>query len=169
MINGCIRGEYLAQNYLFKKYSPKVFYICRKYSKSYEDAQDSFQEAFIKIYKYISSYRGTGSFEGWVSKIAKTTSVKKYSNLRSKKEIILNIPEEFPENFESPSVFNKLEIKHVNSIVETLPIGYKTVLELYMDGYKHDEISTLLGIKAATSRSQLAKARRMLTEKINKN
>ena len=69
--------------------------------------------------------------------------------------------------------FNNIEsqfsVDDIQSLIDSLPDGYKMIFNLYcIEGFKHQEIATLLNISEGTSKSQLSHARKMLQEQINK-
>src|ERR1035437_10584586 len=78
LIKGCIQGERISQNKLYEKYSAKMFAVCFRYSRSREDAEDTFHEGFMKVFENIKSFKGEGSFEGWVRRIMVNTAINKY-------------------------------------------------------------------------------------------
>jgi RNA polymerase sigma-70 factor (ECF subfamily) len=140
--------------------------ICRRYAGDHAEAEDMLQEAFIRIFRFINQYQSTGSFEGWIKKIT----------VRSCLQILQNKKVRFSELTEShqeiqtsvPEIISDLDADEILRQISYLPVGYRLVFNLYvMEGYSHQEIGKVLKIKAATSRSQLSKARRMLQEKIN--
>lgn len=169
IIIGCLEENERAQQFLYKKYHPRVSYICKKYFKDPHEAKDASQETFIKVFKFLKSFRGEGSFEGWITRIAINTSLKKIKSLKLKREIIEKCSEEEHQVFESPAIVSELSVKEIKSVIKGLPKGYKTVFELYSLGYSHTEISGFLKIDSGTSRSQLSKARKMIAKNLNKN
>lgn len=61
-----------------------------------------------------------------------------------------------------------LNVKEINKHIANLPDGYRTIFNLYeLEGYKHNEIATLLNISEQTSRSQLHKAKKYLQKKLS--
>jgi RNA polymerase sigma factor (sigma-70 family) len=75
LIRGCIAKNRKMQEILYRRYSPKMFALCLRYSSNSDDAQDLLQEGFIKVFKYLDKYRFDGSFEGWMRKIFVNTSI----------------------------------------------------------------------------------------------
>jgi RNA polymerase sigma-70 factor (ECF subfamily) len=70
---------------------------------------------------------------------------------------------------QAEDVFMNLHVEELNKLIENLPIGYKTVFNLYaIEGYSHQEIAEMLGIQEGTSKSQLSRARGLLQQKLNK-
>lgn len=152
-----------AQEELYHMFSGKFFTLCLKYSSNFEQAKDNLQEGFIKIFQNISQYKGRGTFEGWMTRIMINTALKEYQN----KSLFLSITE---ENLEEPEVEideEQISVDFLIQIIQELPERYRLVFNLYsMDGYTHQEIADLLKISVGTSKSNLARARLKLKERI---
>ncbi|MDR0507818.1 MAG: sigma-70 family RNA polymerase sigma factor [Dysgonamonadaceae bacterium] len=168
LIAGCKRKEALARKKLYERYAPAMLGLCIRYVKERETAQDILQEGFIKIFTKIGEYSGTGSFEAWMKKVFVTTALE---YLRQTKVWRSNVSlEDYNENMIDHfdiSMAAKLSADEILRHVNELPDGFRTVFNLYaIEGYSHAEIADMLGIKEASSRSQLARARSLLQTKI---
>ncbi len=166
LIKGCIEGDRRMQKQLYDQFSPKMYAVCLRYMGNADDAQDILQEGFIKIYKNLERFRGDGSFEGWIRRIFVNTAIEQ---IRKKKlNVSLSEREETIE-FKTVSAIENINEKDLLNIVRELSPGYRSVFNLYVvEGYSHKEISDLLGISEGTSKSQLARARMILQEKIKR-
>ena len=165
LIKGCLKNKGDSQRELFRRFAPRLFTVCRQYARFDHDAEDILQDAFLRIFDKLGSFRGEGSLEGWMRKITVQTALKKYQKIRYEKEQagLGEIPE--PGHF--PEVFSQLHEEELLRLVRSLPMGYRMVFNLYaIEGYSHQEIAHELGIGESTSRSQLAKARYMLQKQI---
>jgi RNA polymerase sigma factor (sigma-70 family) len=167
LIQACVQQHAASQKEVFERYSSKMLGVSYRYARSAEDAQDILQEAFIKVFNKIHQYKFEGSFEGWIRKIVVNTALKKYTLNRYKHEINVHVQSEQEEIYLEPTAYASLTQKEIMDLVNQLPQGYKLVFNLYVvEGYQHEEIAAMLGIQAATSRSQLVKARNMLQKQI---
>jgi len=168
IIKGCISGKPEAQEALYKKYSGKFFGVSLRYTKDYSAAEDVLQEAFIKIFNHISSYKGTGSFEGWMRRILINTALerfRKHFQLYPISDI-----DESDSSFNYDNVLNDISVKDLLGLIQELPPAYKMVFNLYaIDGYSHKEIGDILNISIGTSKSNLSRARKLLQLKVNKH
>lgn len=163
IIKGCKQQDRNAQEKLYHQFSAKFFTICLKYSSSYEQAKDNLQEGFLKIFQNISQYRGKGKFEGWMTRIMINTALKEYQ----KKSIFLAVNEEILEEPEVEFEEEQISVDFLIQIIQELPDRYRLVFNLFaMDGYSHKEISEMLKISEGTSKSNLARARFKLKERI---
>ena len=163
LILRCKEMDRKAQEDLYNRFSGKFFTLCLKYSSNVEQAKDNLQEGFIKIFQNISQFKGKGTFEGWMTRIIINTALKGYQN----KSLFLSITE---ENLEEPEVEideDQVSVDFLIQIIQELPERYRLVFNLYsMDGYTHQEIADLLKITVGTSKSNLARARLKLKERI---
>ena len=164
----CLNNNRKAQNILYKKYSPKLFGTCLRYSKNNTDAEDILQEGFIKIFRYLKDFRNEGHFEGWMRKIMVTTALNFYKrkNLLNKEvdPDFVNAP-----SMSIPDVISLLSSEELLSMIQELPDGYRMVFNLNtIEGYSHKEIGEIMNISINTSKSQLSRARNSLQNKINK-
>lgn len=167
LIERSLKGDRVSQRDLFNMYSAKMLAVCNRYARHSAEAEDMFQEGFIKVFTNLSKYTGEGSFEGWVRRIMINTSLKSIAKLSFKNENIGLEDYHEKDNKLSPEVFSKLSVDDLMTLVNDLPEGYKLVFNLYaIEGYSHKEIAEMLKVEVSTSRSQLVKARRMLQRKI---
>lgn len=165
LIQGCIRGDRRIQRELYDRFAPKMYGVCLRYAGNAEEAEDILQEGFIKVFKKISSYRGEGSFEGWVRRIFVNTAIEYYR----KKTYLQPITEHEENTVEGKylSVLDNLAEKDIIKLVQQLSPGYRTVFNMYVvEGYTHKQIAELLGISEGTSKSQLSRAKQILQDMV---
>ena len=164
MLAGCLKNNAAAQEALYNRFSPRMLGVCYRFAKNREDAEDMLQEGFIKVFTQMFQYRNEGALEGWIRRIIVHTCInilKKNKKFSDSVDIIhansLHVKEEM-----IPSI---MQAKQVVECIRMLPIGYRTVLNLYaIEGFSHKEISMMLDIEESTSRSQYTRAKAMLEE-----
>ncbi len=164
MLAGCLQNNAASQDALYCRFSPRMLGVCYRFAKNREDAEDMLQEGFIKIFSQIHQYRGEGALEGWIRRIIVHTCInalKKNKKFSESVDIIyassIGIREEA-----IPSI---MQAKEVVECIRLLPLGYRTVLNLYaIEGYSHKEIGNMLDIEESTSRSQYTRAKTMLED-----
>ncbi|MEO6916105.1 MAG: sigma-70 family RNA polymerase sigma factor [Chitinophagaceae bacterium] len=164
ILQGCLRNEPLAQRELYNGYSPKMLAVCYRFGHNREDAEDMLQEGFIKIFSQIHTFRNQGSFEGWIRRIIVHTCI---NNLKKNKKFNENVDIMYATSVQvrEESVPSIVQAKQVVECIRLLPLGYKTVLNLYaIEGYSHKEIAEMLEIEESTSRSQYTRAKQMLED-----
>jgi RNA polymerase sigma-70 factor (ECF subfamily) len=164
LIENCIKQDAKAQSQLYKQFASKLFSLCLKYSKNYAEAEDNLHDAFITVFSKIDQYNNKGSFEGWLKRIAINTSLQRYRENVGVFDIV-NEGNIADVNVEIDD--EGLSIDFLLKIIQELPDRYRLVFNLYvLDGYSHVEISGLINISTGTSKSNLARARLILKEKI---
>jgi len=164
LLAGCLKNNATAQEALYSRFSPRMLGVCYRFAKNREDAEDMLQEGFIKVFTQMHQYRGEGALEGWIRRIVVHTCInilKKNKKFSESLDIIhassVRINEEL-----IPSI---MQAKQVVECIRMLPLGYRTVLNLYaIEGFSHREIAGLLDIEESTSRSQYTRAKAMLEE-----
>lgn len=168
LVNECIKGNPIAQKKLFEKFAPKMLFVCKRYCKEQEDAEDVLQEGFIKIFAYLEKYKHEGSFEGWMRRIFVNCCLdflrkqKALGDISSLDDIAYKTQDESSHN-------QSLEVEDLLNIILKLPKGYQVVFNLFaIEGYTHKEISELLGISEDTSKSQYFRARAFLKNYLEK-
>ncbi len=161
LIEGCRKENKACQYALFQRYAGKMLTVCRRYARHQMEAEDWLQDAFVKIFDNIGKFKGHGSLEGWIRRIVINTALKQLGKASFKKEE-LGI-EQLDAPFLEPSALEHLHEEELLNLISNLPEGYRIVFNLHaIEGFSHREIAELLGIEESTSRSQLAKARKLL-------
>ncbi|HEY1017642.1 MAG TPA: sigma-70 family RNA polymerase sigma factor [Sediminibacterium sp.] len=162
IITGCLHNDPAAQRELYNRYSPKMLSVCYRFGQSREDAEDMLQEGFIKVFTQIHTFQNKGAFEGWIRRIIVHTCInflKKHKKFNESVDLAyansLQVKEETV-----PSI---MQARQIIECIRLLPIGYRTVLNLYaLEGYSHKEIGAMLDIEESTSRSQYTRSKAML-------
>ena len=169
IIEGCARHERKAQKLLYDKYSRYLLGVCMRYASDKAEAEDILQDSFLKIFFSIKDFSGTGSFIGWLRKVAVNTAITYYhKNLKYRYHVDIDeyVAVEAGTNSFEEDLFTSEELYIV---LNELPAGYRMVFNLYaIEGYKHKEIAEILGIDTNTSKSQYSRAKAVLRCKLEK-
>ena len=155
------------QEALYRRYAAKMYGVCLRYAGNTEEAEDILQEGFIKVYNKMSSYRGDGSFEGWIRRIFVNTAIEHFR----KKTYLQPITEMEENTVEGKylSVLDSLAEKDIIQLVQQLSPGYRTVFNMYViEGYTHKQIAEAMGISEGTSKSQLSRAKQILQDLVKR-
>jgi RNA polymerase sigma-70 factor (ECF subfamily) len=165
LIKKAVAGNRNAQRILYEKHAPKMLSVCRQYIKDLHFAEDVMIGGFVKVFKKLNQYRNDGSFEGWIRRIMIHEAI---SYLRKNQFVVFD-SDVYEHSSNDELIFDSsLNVEHIQVLIDALPEGYRMVFVLYaIEGYKHNEIATLLNISESTSRTQLYKARKQLQEKIS--
>jgi len=167
IIEGCARHDRKAQQVLYDKYSRFLLGVCLRYAVDKSEAEDILQESFLKIFFNIKDFSGTGSFIGWLRKIAVNTAITYYhKNLKFRYHI--EIEDYMSVEVGAVSFEEDLYTsEELYKVLNELPAGYRMVFNLYaVEGYKHKEIAEMLGIDTNTSKSQYSRAKAVLRDKL---
>jgi RNA polymerase sigma factor (sigma-70 family) len=164
MLAGSKKNNASSQEELYNHFSPRMLGVCYRFAKNREDAEDMLQEGFIKVFSQLHQYRNEGALEGWIRRIIVHTCInilKKNKKFSESVDIIHAKTIHTKEDY-IPSI---MQAKQVVECIRLLPLGYRTVLNLYaLEGYSHREIGHLLEIEESTSRSQYTRAKAMLED-----
>lgn len=163
LIQECQQNSIRAQEQLYKLLAPKMFAACLKYSRNRPDAQDNLQDGFLLIFQKIGQFQFKGSFEGWAKRVMINNVLQRYRSEGIFELVSENMPDVADVEIESDDI----SMDYLLGIIQELPDRYRMVFNLYViDGYSHKEIAEMLSITDGTSKSNLARARMILKEKI---
>lgn len=164
LIHRCKKRDRKAQEQLYKLFCNKLYSVCLKYSRNKDEAQDNLQDSFVTIFNKIDQYGFKGSFEGWLKRITVNTVLQKYRN-----DGVFSIVNEVADEVEDVEIEDtEISLDYLLQIIQELPDRYRLTFSLYvLDGYSHKEIGKLLSITEGTSKSNLARARLILKDRID--
>jgi len=166
LIEGCRKGNRAFQKALYDRYCRKMLVVCLRYSKSTAEAEDILQEAFVKVFQGIRDFRQESKLETWITRIMVNTAL----NAQRKKLYLypmVDVQElDLPEDEVSIS---GIHFTQLIEMIQALPQGCQIVFNLFaIEGYSHKEIAEQLGISEGTSKSQFARAKSLLQQRLAK-
>jgi len=171
LIKECKEGSAAAQKWLFDHFADKMIMVCGRYVKQETDAEEVMLDGFFKFFKSISSfqYQGEAALFSWIKKIMINECL---MFLRNKNAFVITAESTAEHLPLQADILDKLNADEIYKLIVQLPVGYRTVFNLFaIEGMGHKEIAQLMGIAEGTSKSQLNKARqylqKMLTQKNN--
>lgn len=165
IIRLAIENNRSAQQKIYVKFCSKMLSVCRLYVKDIHQAEDIMITAFMKVFINLKNFEKKGSFEGWIRRIMVNECI---SHIRVRKKVSFIEDENYSEDSFN-NIESQISVEDIQSLIDGLPDGYKIIFNLYaIEGYKHQEIASMLGISEGTSKSQLSHARRTLKEQIVK-
>jgi RNA polymerase sigma factor (sigma-70 family) len=169
LVRGCQEQNPQAQAAFYNHYKRRLLGVCRRYAHTTFEAEDLFQEAFIKIFKYINNLKEPERVGLWVKSVLIRTAID-YFRKHNALYVYENEENEgdFTEKEDDFSILDVLEREQVLEIIHKMPEGYRLVVNLYLiDGYEHAEIAEMLGISIGTSKSQLSRAKQYLRTQLS--
>ena len=163
-------GVAAAFEYLYKAHWRRVYSLCLRMIRNPAEAEDLAQQAFMQLFRKISTFRGDSDFSTWLHRVT-VNIVLMHIRRRKPSDLPAGAVERFTADEESPSehgstdtsMYGAIERLNLMRAIRKLPRGYKQIFLMHdVIGYEHSEIAGLLGCSAGSSKSQLHKARRRL-------
>lgn len=167
IIKGCVKGDRNAQKALYDMHASRLLAICRRYTKSMEEAEDILQESFIKIFRNMENYRGDSRLGYWMKRITINTAL---NHQRSKLYLFPMVDvQDLPISTDKDFTLKDFKYGDLLHFIESLPDGCQVIFNLYaIEGFTHREIGEMLDLSEGTSKSQYARAKQLLREMIEK-
>lgn len=163
LIKGCIAGDRASQAKLYNMYCKKMMGVCMWYAKNREEAEEILQDGFMRVFKYLGTFSGAGSFEGWMRKTMVSAALTRYRNKITHLWPVVEFSSEYHDAYEEPLFIYQYDERELVKLIHTLSPAYRLVFNLYVfEGMKHREIAASLNISESTSKSNLADARKIL-------
>jgi RNA polymerase sigma-70 factor (ECF subfamily) len=169
LIEACKRGDQKAQFEIYRLYNAAMYNTTLRIVRDPDDAEDVMQEAFLKAFIKLKTYRGEVSFGAWLKRIVVNKALD-FLRLKREQTSIDQVGEleEITEE-DSEQVDVAYEAETIKKAIYALPEGYRIVLSLILlEGYDHEEVSGILNISNATSRTQYHRAKKKLIELLKK-
>ena len=161
LCQGCLEGHRLAQELLYRRHFPRLMPIALRYLNNQEEAVEVLNQAFLKIFSSIPSYKATGSFAGWMARIVFNTTIDFV-----RQRTIYRQRMDFESSADMPITTNAVDhlaAEDILALIQKLPANQRTIFNLYViDGYKHREIADMMNIDENTSKWHLSQARLQL-------
>lgn len=166
IIMGCLQGDRKCQELLYKAHYPVMIRICQRFANDLDEAGGLYNEAMLKVFNKIGQFNHDGSFEGWIKRIVINTCID-YSR-RVSRITYQPVHEMYQEPAPvMPEVYARLGAADIMQLVRELPKNTSLVFNLHiLEGYKHQEIASMLGISEGTSKWHLNEARKILKQKL---
>lgn len=169
LVERCKKGDPASQFELYRQYSKAMFNTALRIVGDRQQAEDMLQVAFVKIFRNLSSFRFESSLGSWMKRVVVNECIsevrkKRIWTVEAEDSVIAEPSEEFTSHD------NSLKVEQIKGAMKQLPDGYRIVFSLYLiEGYDHAEISEILSISEATSKSQLSRAKDKVRKIIEAN
>lgn len=165
------KGDRGAMKLIYDCYSRYLAATCSRYLPGESDLRDVLQDSFVKIFSSLDKFefRGEGSLKAWMRQVSVNEALKLIRRRKRNDtvEYKWDLPDTQEEDDPEPDVA-EVPPSVIQKMIQALPEGYRTVLNLYaFEEKSHKEIAGLLGISESTSASQLHRARALLARQIN--
>ena len=161
LIKKCIRQDRLAQRMLYEQYKNAMFSTAYRITSDYDLAHDAMQEAFIKVFRGLEKFRGTGTLGSWIKTIVVRAAIRAVQGLH------LHVEIEERNLGAEVSFDDDLTGQLLDELLLSLPDKCRVVFQLIeVEGYAHKEVAELVGVTTGTTKSQLHYAKSLLKEKL---
>ena len=172
LVVGCQQQQPRAQRAFYERYQARMLGVCVRYARTVAEAEDIFQEAFIKVFAHIHELAKPESADSWVKAVVVRTAINYYNrttcpqaNLTSYEAITAD-----PATDDHLHLLAGYDREALLNLLARLPDTYRLVVNLYLiEGYTHAEIAELLMIPEATARSRFSRGRQLLITYINQH
>ena len=166
LVIACLDGDAIAQRQLYRMYAAKMLGVCRRYVKTFEEAEDILQEGFITVFTKLQQFKMQGSLEGWIRRIMVSRAIEHYRKMA--RIFPVSDIEGIEEDLVSPDdVLSNISAAELLVMISELPPMHRMVFNLYIfEDMDHKEIGERLNIPVGTSKSNLFHARMMLRKRI---
>ena len=150
----------------YRMHIDKIYGLCLRMTGNVAEAEDCAQEAFIQAWNKLDRFRGDSVFATWLHRIAVNAVLGRMRKSKREHDRIQLAADTAPA---PASIADDGDLRDLSDAVDRLPEGARHVFVLYaVYGYSHDEASKMLGIAPGTSKAQLHRARRLLTQQLEK-
>jgi RNA polymerase sigma factor (sigma-70 family) len=171
LITRCRKGEQRAQLEIYEKYSKAMYNTAFRIIKDTAEAEDVMQEAFIKAFSKLDSFKGQSTFGAWLKRIVINLSINTYNRRKKYDEVAYKDEmknETFHEQYELlEEERNNAKVKIIMNALNHLKENYRIILSLhFIEGYDYDEICEILQISSANCRTTISRAKDQLRKKL---
>ena len=157
-------GDSLAFERLYKAHLPRIHGLIRRMAGP-KDADELAQDVFVRVWQKLGTFRGDSAFSTWLHRLAVNVVIERFRSAATRRLKLVDdgvVMESLPSRTERPD--RRLQL---DAALEHLPDGARQIFVLHdVEGYKHEEIATLLAISSGTSKAQLHRARMLLRKRL---
>jgi len=158
------RSDHRAFEALYRLHVGKIYGLCLRMTGNVSEAEDCTQDAFIQAWNKLGKFRGDSAFATWLHRIAVNTVLGRIRKSKREQDRIEVVADRAP----APLASNDSgDLRDLSEAINRLPAGARHVFVLHaVYGYSHDEAGRMLGIAAGTSKAQMHRARRLLSQQL---
>jgi RNA polymerase sigma-70 factor, ECF subfamily len=176
MVKRAQEGDADAFASLFHQHKARIYSVCLRMTNNTAEAEDLTQDAFLQVFRKLSTFRGDSALSTWLYRIAVNTVL-----MHFRKKALRQISLDEPYNQDAKTVrreYGSRDDRLTGSVdrialaraIKELPDGYRTIFLLHeVEGYEHQEIAELLDCSVGNSKSQLHKAKLRIRELLGRS
>lgn len=173
LITLCRAGNRNAQFEVYNRYYKPMYNTALRIVKDSHWAEDIMQEAFLKAFTKLDSFKGEVTFGAWLKKIVVNHSLDNYKKINKNAmqpldDVLYKVEDSAPESEHATLNIAQVKVQQVQQAINTLKENYRIVLTLlYIEGYDQAEISEILAITPGNCRTTISRAKESLLKKLN--
>ncbi len=168
LIEGCIKQNREAQRRLYEQFAGKMLVVCNRYAPTSAEAEDILQDAFVKVFEKLHTFRQDCPVGAWIKRIVVNTALNAIRN-RPIEEDISKLEYIDSESINEKIILANFHFEELLAMIRKLPKGCQAIFNLYaIEGYQHHEIAEMLDLSEGTSKSQYSRAKMLLQAMIKK-
>ena len=172
LITLCKAGNRNAQFEVYNRYYKPMYNTALRIVKDSHWAEDIMQEAFLKAFTKLDSFKGEVTFGAWLKKIVVNHSLDNYKkinkNAMDSLDDVLYKVEDTGSTEDTRLDFQSVKVQEVMAAIQSLKESYRIILTLlYIEGFDQDEICDILAITPGNCRTTISRAKESLLKKLN--
>ena len=170
LIARCRSGDESAWNDLVEATHRDVYTLCLRILRDPDDAAEATQEAFVKVWRSLKSFRGDAMFETWLYRVATNTAISKHRSRKRRRTFEAGVGDELLGEMAAPGSVEatagaKIEVAALDKALQTLPEHYRAAVVLRdVYGFTTEEIATQLKISETAAKVRVHRGRKKLRE-----
>lgn len=157
-------GDSLAFERIYRAHLPRIHGLVRRMAGP-KDSEEITQDVFVRAWQKLGTFRGDAAFSTWLHRLAVNVVIERFRSAATRRLKLVDdgvVMEALPSRPERPD--RRLQL---DAALEHLPDGARQIFVLHdVEGYKHEEIASLLAISSGTSKAQLHRARMLLRKRL---
>lgn len=166
LLTGCVSMHRESQKLLYEEFYSYGMSICLRYADNRDEAAEILNDGFMKIFQNIKRFDLARPFKPWLRRIMVNTAINHYH--QKQRELKTDELDNARYHSEQENILAGISYQEIIVMLQKLSPAYRTVFNLYvLEGYKHEEIASMLGVSIGTSKSNLFKAKEQLKRILN--
>ena len=168
LVKACLKHDQKACRQLYDSFAPQMLGVCMRYAQSREAAEDILHDGFIKVFENLHKLRDVSQLAAWIRSVMVNTAVSAFRH-ECKKNAATDLFDDDDFSYGSDDIYGNIDIEVIMQAVQELPDTYRLCFNLCeIEGYSFSEVSKQLGIGESGVRSNICRARKILSQKLSK-
>ena len=164
---GCLENNLSSQEQLYRYCYQQMIGICQRYAVDMDGAGIIFNNAMLRVFKYLPTYRPQEKSMGWIRTIVVNCCLDHVKEKNKFKES--EVKDSHEESISiAADVFHRISVKEIQRYIQQMPKATAVVFNLFVyEGFTHRQIAAELGMAEGTSKWHVNEARKFLKAKLD--